>query len=89
MALHPRRSDMSFMDPYFDEFSLIPRIMNEMEMKTMPHHGVHPNSMTQFAPLLSADLVESETDFHIHADLPGNMILKHVTLNLDSNFLGI
>lgn len=27
--------------------------------------------LKQFAPLLSADLIESESDYHIHLDLPG------------------
>lgn len=28
-------------------------------------------TVKQFAPLLSADLIESATDYHVHIDLPG------------------
>ena len=35
------------------------------------HHHKHNNINNALAPLLSVDLIESETDFHVHADLPG------------------
>jgi HSP20 family protein len=38
------------------------------------------------APLMSADLIESENDFHVHVDLPG---VENIDINTDNNFLTI
>lgn len=38
------------------------------------------------APLMSADLIESENDFHVHVDLPG---AENIDINTDNNFLTI
>jgi hypothetical protein len=56
-----------FFDP-FNDFSLIPsQIMRELQ--SLPIN----DSNKTFAPLLAADLIESENDFHIHVDLPGTI----------------
>jgi len=76
MALSRRQGNEGHVERYtdpvdelfspYDNFPLTPRMMNDTQL--FPHHKM---SMKPFAPLLSADLVESETDYHVHTDLPG------------------
>jgi len=40
--------------------------------------------MAPLSPLLSADLIESETDYHIHADLPG---VEGIDLEMKDGYL--
>lgn len=35
-------------------------------------------SMLQCSPILNADLIETETDYNIHCDLPGNEIATNL-----------
>lgn len=73
MALRPRETDQNrdLVDPFFDG------LMSPWEPLSFGFpftHSLVPATSTSFkqlTPILSADLVESETDFHIHVDLPG------------------
>ena len=38
-------------------------------------------TLNQFSPILSADIVESEHDYHVHVDLPGKLELTLDILN--------
>ncbi len=58
--------DMIFMDP-FEEFSLRVAPKKSAQDKAERSGGI----VAPFTPLLAADLVESENDYHIHVDLPG------------------
>jgi len=90
MSLYPRYQHLHphvagrvrhyYNDPFdilFDplnDFSLIPtQIMNELQ--SFP---VLKDSNKSFGPLLAADLVESDNDFHIHVDLPGKYITSYI-----------
>lgn len=56
-------------DPFFDT-SFTPSSFSLMN-RTPTDIAVQNPSMRPFAPLLSADLIESDTDYHVHCDLPG------------------
>ena len=45
-------------------------------------------NLNSLAPLLTVDLIESDTDFHIHADLPG-VNAEDLELTLDGKILVI
>eukprot|EP01038_Epipyxis_sp_PR26KG_P003977 gene3977-5699_t len=44
------------------------------------------NDMKALAPLMTADLVESDTDYHIHVDLPG---VEDLDITIQDGFLTI
>ena len=46
----------------------VPHILEETDDKD------HKNSFKPLAAVMHLDLVESPTDFHVHADLPGNLL---------------
>ena len=59
--------------------SFIPAQQNRLQ--ELRQEAVRP-----LAPLMSADLIESENDFHVHVDLPG---VENIDINTDNNFLTI
>lgn len=62
---------LSLWDPFF---------FNDSRM--VPHVRSGDTLTKPFAPLLSTDLIESETDFHVSCDLPGvNKEDLDITLN--------
>lgn len=88
MALRPyiRPSGVltSWEDPFYDplstffDTSLVPTTQSLSRLR---------NEATQpLTPLMSADLVESENDFHLHVDLPG---VENLEINTDNQVLSI
>lgn len=55
---------MTPMGPSMDQLQAV-RWQNQRNLATTMQ------SLRPFAPLLSTDLIEGDTDFHIHCDLPG------------------
>ena len=43
-------------------------------------------TMREFAPLLAADVVEGDNDFHVHVDLPG-VAQEDLDINIANGFL--
>lgn len=39
--------------------------------QTMAAREIRRDLLRPYSPILSADLIESDTDYHVHADLPG------------------
>jgi len=69
-----------FLDPLntFFDTSLIPTSQSLTRLR---------NEATQpLTPLMSADLIESENDYHLHVDLPG---VENLEINTDNQILSI
>ena len=73
MALFPYYAPQQ-LQSYVEEPSSLTAFGNPLQQLQLQNRRNLSNTMQSlqpFTPLLSTDLVESETDFHVHVDLPG------------------
>lgn len=67
--------DWSVTDPFYsgagDWAMADPFSIRNLAVQNQRNLANTMQSMKPFSPLLSTDLIESETDFHVHVDLPG------------------
>ena len=55
-------------------------------LQSQIHALANMPEMCKFAPILSCDLIESSTDYHIHADLPG-VVQGDIDISIDNKRL--
>lgn len=89
MALQQFNPNTLFHPTYGNEFTVAPWV----DYPTAPtlwrnnRNAMLRNEAFQpLAPLMSADLIESDTDFHIHADLPG---VEDLDISINQNVVNI
>lgn len=94
MSLTPYDSEFGMVEPYNPTFNRwgwgMTPFMGAMS-NVIPYQQNRLKSLRQEAvgpltPLMSADLIEAENEFHVHVDLPG---VENIDINTDNNFLTI
>lgn len=64
---------------YFDDTQVLPGITRELAK-------LRYQTLQQLAPLMSADLIESDNDYHVHVDIPG---AENLDISIDGGVLTI
>ncbi|RYH29384.1 Hsp20/alpha crystallin family protein [archaeon] len=82
MTLRPYWNSVSDITPFQDNLGS-GRIFADTNRELAK---LRQQSLQQLAPLMSADLIESENDFHVHVDIPG---AENLEISVDNGILTI
>eukprot|EP01034_Spumella_vulgaris_P021614 gene21614-27653_t len=69
-----------------DDWSVIDPLFSSLVHQSSASQARANKNFNSLAPILTADLIESDADFHIHADLPG-VSAEDLELTLDGKTL--
>ena len=76
-----------FVQGFNQDWGLTDPYANQFDTLTQPsrfNRGFRREISKPLAPLMAADLIETDTDFHIHADLPG---VENLDISVKDGFL--
>lgn len=81
-AADPFMNDFAMMPTTFGDYPMVPQSWNAFDMVPSMIRGSRNAMMKNeafqpLAPLMNADLIESETDFHVHAGIQFSCYLQN------------